>query len=140
MYQYLEVEKLKKSNFFKRWWRFNKINIYFKREKEQFLDTLEKSSWKMKSDIVRSHNILLRSAEWCKKQGKTCIRVMLKTDNYQYWNDLRKNNIKKYNQEKDRISKEVIKILDKRFGNIISNVDVVDVATLATFQLSLIHI
>jgi len=67
-------------------------------------------------------------------KGKTCIRVMLKTDNYQYWNDLRKNNIKEYNQEKDRISKEVIKILDKRFGNIISNVDVVDVATPATFQ------
>lgn len=67
-------------------------------------------------------------------EGKTCIRVMLKTDNYQYWNDLRKNNIKEYNQEKDRISKEIIKILDKRFGNIIGNVDMVDVATPATFQ------
>ena len=67
-------------------------------------------------------------------KGKTCMRVMLKTDNYQYWNDLRKNNIKEYNQEKDRISKEVIKILEKRFGNIIGNVDVVDVATPATFQ------
>jgi len=67
-------------------------------------------------------------------KGKTCIRVMLKTDNYQYWNELRKNNIEDYNQEKDRISKEVIKILDKRFGNIIDNVDVVDVATPATFQ------
>lgn len=67
-------------------------------------------------------------------KGKTCIKVMLKTDNYQYWNDLRKNNVEVYNQEKDRISKEVIKILDKRFGNIINNVDVIDVATPATFQ------
>lgn len=67
-------------------------------------------------------------------EGKTCIRVMLKTDNYSYWNDLRKNNMDRYNQEKDRISKEVIKMLDGRFGNIIKNIDIIDNATPATFH------
>jgi phytoene dehydrogenase-like protein len=67
-------------------------------------------------------------------KGKTCIRVILKTDNYQYWSDLRKNNIKEYNQEKDRIAEEIIEILDRRFGNIKNNIDVIDVATPATFQ------
>ena len=67
-------------------------------------------------------------------EGKTCMRVILKTDNYQYWDDLRKNNLKKYNQEKDRISKEVITILEERFGNISNNVDIIDVATPSTFQ------
>ena len=67
-------------------------------------------------------------------KGKTCIRIILKTDNYQYWSELRKNNIEEYNQEKERISQEVIKILDNRFGNIISNVDVIDIATPATFK------
>ena len=56
------------------------------------------------------------------------------TDNYQYWNDLRKNNKQEYNQEKDRISKEVIEILNQRLGNIKNNIDVIDVATPATFK------
>jgi len=67
-------------------------------------------------------------------KGKTCIRVILTTGNYQYWNDLRKNNIKKYKQEKTRISKEIIEILDQRLGNIKNNIDVIDVATPATFK------
>jgi len=67
-------------------------------------------------------------------KGKTCLRVILETDNYQYWKDLRKNNLQKYNQEKDRISKEVISMLDQRFGNIINKVEVIDVATPATFN------
>ncbi|GAI45723.1 unnamed protein product, partial [marine sediment metagenome] len=53
---------------------------------------------------------------------------------YHYWNDLRKNNKQEYNQEKDRISKEVIEILDQRLGNIKNNIDVIDVATPATFK------
>ena len=67
-------------------------------------------------------------------KGKTCLRVILTTGNYQYWNDLRKKNKQNYNQEKDRISKEVIEILDQRFGNIKINIDVIDVATPATFK------
>jgi phytoene dehydrogenase-like protein len=67
-------------------------------------------------------------------EGKTCMRVMLKTDNYQYWDSLRKSNIEGYNQEKDRLTQEIIKILDKRFGNIVNNIEVINVATPATFH------
>ena len=67
-------------------------------------------------------------------EGKTCMRVILHTTNYQYWNNLRNNDIDKYNSEKERISKEVIRILDKHFGNIESNVEISDVATPATFK------
>ena len=67
-------------------------------------------------------------------EGKTCMRVILHTTNYLYWNNLRNNDIDKYNSEKERISKEVIKILDKHFGNIESNVEISDVATPATFK------
>lgn len=66
-------------------------------------------------------------------EGKTCIRVILKTDNYQYWYDLRENNNQKYEQEKDRIAKDLIEILDQHFGNITNHVEVVDVSTPATF-------
>ncbi|MFC1956800.1 phytoene desaturase family protein [Chloroflexota bacterium] len=67
-------------------------------------------------------------------EGRTCIRVILRTDNYEYWYDLRKNNMKKYNQEKDRVGKEIIEILDRRLGNIKNNVDVIDVVTPATLR------
>ena len=67
-------------------------------------------------------------------KGKTCMRVILHTTNYLYWNNLRNKDIDKYKHEKERISNEVIKILDKRFGNIINNVEVIDVATPATFK------
>jgi phytoene dehydrogenase-like protein len=65
--------------------------------------------------------------------GKTCIRVMLKTDNFEYWDNLRKTNLEKYKKEKESLSKEIIKILDKRLGGIIENVEVIDVATPSTF-------
>ena len=67
-------------------------------------------------------------------KGKTCMRVILQTNNYQYWNNLRNNDIDKYKHEKERISKDIIKILDKRFGNISNNIEVIDVATPDTFK------
>lgn len=65
--------------------------------------------------------------------GKTCMRIMLKTDNFKYWNNLRNNNPQTYQKEKDRVSSEIIKILDKRFGNIANSIEAIDVATPATF-------
>ena len=67
-------------------------------------------------------------------KGKTCMRVILHTDNFPYWNNLRNNNQNKYKYEKERISKEVIKILDRRFGSISNNLEVIDIATPATFK------
>jgi phytoene dehydrogenase-like protein len=67
-------------------------------------------------------------------EGKTCMRIILHTENYEYWKNLRENDHEKYKKEKERISNEVITILHKRFGNIIENVEVIDVATPSTFN------
>ena len=67
-------------------------------------------------------------------KGKTCMRVILHTDNFPYWNNLRNNEQNKYKYEKERISKNIIRILDKHFGNIRENIEVIDVATPATFK------
>jgi phytoene dehydrogenase-like protein len=66
--------------------------------------------------------------------GKTCIRVILKTNNAVYWNNLRKNNKQKYDDEKARISTEVIEILELRFGNIKNHINAIDIATPATLN------
>ena len=65
-------------------------------------------------------------------EGKTTLNVMLGTYNYEFWVDLRKNDKKKYRQEKERIANEVIEALEERFGNIKSNVEVTDVSTPAS--------
>jgi len=66
-------------------------------------------------------------------EGKTVISLMIETYNYQYWVDLKKNNLHKYKAEKERIANEIIEALDKRLGNIKTNVEMVDVATPSTF-------
>lgn len=66
-------------------------------------------------------------------KGKTCVKVILKTDNFRYWDNLKKNDAEKYKREKVRITQEIIKILDRRFGNIANNIEVIDVATPVTF-------
>lgn len=65
--------------------------------------------------------------------GKTCIRVILHTHNFDYWNNLKASNIEKYNHEKNRIGNEIVEILDKHLGDIKSKVEVMDVSTPATF-------
>ncbi|MFX1293354.1 MAG: phytoene desaturase family protein [Promethearchaeota archaeon] len=67
-------------------------------------------------------------------KGKTCIRVIMLTESFQYWNELRASNKEKYDQEKSRIANEIIKTLDKRFGNIRDKVEVIDVVTPATIK------
>ena len=65
-------------------------------------------------------------------EGKTSLTVMLGTYNYDFWVDLRKNDKKKYRQEKERIKNEVIEALEERFGNIQSTIEVTDVSTPAS--------
>ena len=67
------------------------------------------------------------------EKGKTCLRSILKTGNYQYWCDLRENDLPRYEQEKERIADGLIDILDRHLGNVAKHVEVVDVATPATF-------
>ena len=65
-------------------------------------------------------------------KGKTSLHTLFFTDNYTYWEYLRKNDKVRYQLEKDRIAREVIEILDKKFGNIKSNIEEIDVSTPAT--------
>ena len=66
-------------------------------------------------------------------ERKTSIRVILKTENFQYWYELRESNPEKYEQEKERIATDLVATLDQHLGNIKENVDAIDVATPATF-------
>jgi phytoene dehydrogenase-like protein len=66
-------------------------------------------------------------------EGKTCVRAILRTHNYHYWHDLKEDDSLVYEREKERVAQSLIEILDKQMGNIIPYVDVVDVATPATF-------
>lgn len=65
--------------------------------------------------------------------GSTSVTILFPTYNYEYWENLRKNDMKKYREEKNRIGKKGIDILEKRFGNINRNIEVVDVSTPSTF-------
>lgn len=67
-------------------------------------------------------------------EGKTCIRVIINTESFQYWNDLYKNNKEHYKQEKSRIASEIIEIIDKRFGDVREKVEEIDVVTPVTFK------
>lgn len=66
-------------------------------------------------------------------EGKTSLRVILKTANYQYWHHLRENDPETYQQEKRRVATAFIEILEQRLGNIKNCLEVVDVSTPATF-------
>jgi phytoene dehydrogenase-like protein len=65
-------------------------------------------------------------------EGKTVITVILPTYNYEYWNNLRVDNNVQYNKEKERIADEVLEALEKRYGNVRSNVEMIDVSTPST--------
>ncbi len=67
-------------------------------------------------------------------KGKTCIRVIFETFNFEYWSKLKKHNKQKYQEEKNRIARSVIDELEHRFGNLRENVEVIDVATPATLK------
>lgn len=68
------------------------------------------------------------------EEGKTCLRVILKTPGYQHWYELRQNDPSRYEEEKSRLADALIDILDERIGAIRDQVEVVDVATPATFM------
>ncbi len=67
-------------------------------------------------------------------EGKTALRVILEPADYPYWAKLRENNKELYTQEKERLSSAVIDLLERRLGNVKTNVEALDVATPATFQ------
>jgi len=67
-------------------------------------------------------------------EGNTCLRVIMHTDNFSYWSELKRKDEQKYIHEKNRIGNEIVEILDKHLGNIKTNLEVMDVSTPATFS------
>jgi len=65
-------------------------------------------------------------------KGHTVVIGVYYTSNDQYWEDLRRDNREKYEQEKNRIASEYISLLDNKLGNVKDQVKVIDVATPAT--------
>ena len=65
--------------------------------------------------------------------GKSLLALMPEAKDWEYWYDLRQNDKKKYRAEKKRIADEVIEALEYKFGNIKNNVEMIDVATPATY-------
>ncbi len=65
--------------------------------------------------------------------GSTSVVVHFRTWHYQQWVDLRKNDRERYIVLKRKIAESVIDTLDKRFGNVRDTIEVLDIATPATF-------
>jgi phytoene dehydrogenase-like protein len=65
--------------------------------------------------------------------GKTAFVIHLRVDNWRWWTDLRTSDPARYRSEKDRIAREVLRHLDKRFGGAQEHAETFDVATPATF-------
>lgn len=67
-------------------------------------------------------------------EGKTVITVMIVTREHDYWDDLKRNAPEQYKAEKDRIAEKVLEVLERRFGDIRSKVEMTDVSTPSTFM------
>jgi phytoene dehydrogenase-like protein len=66
-------------------------------------------------------------------EGKTCVNVMFESFGFEYWTNLREHDRPQYKKEKQLIADRVIQVLDEKIGNIKENVEVIDVATPATY-------
>lgn len=66
-------------------------------------------------------------------EGKTLVTLMLETRNDAYWYGLKEEDPGKYESEKQRIAQGIIGYLEGRLGNFAEHVEMVDVATPATF-------
>jgi len=65
--------------------------------------------------------------------GKTVISITLQTKNPEYWIDLRRNDYEKYKKNKEELATQVIDILENKIGNIKEHIEVIDIASPATF-------
>jgi phytoene dehydrogenase-like protein len=67
-------------------------------------------------------------------KGKTSVVVSFYTTKREFWIDARKNDRPKYRAAKKEFTDKIIELLDKRLGGIKDFIEVVDVATPATFN------
>jgi len=66
--------------------------------------------------------------------GKTVITVWVLTREYEYWDNLKRTAPEQYEAEKNKIAEAVLELLEKRFGDVRSKVEMTDVCTPATFM------
>jgi len=67
-------------------------------------------------------------------EGKTVITAWILTREHEYWDNLKRTTPEQYKAEKNRIAEEVLELLEKRFGDVRSKVEMTDVSTPATFM------
>ncbi|MDY6875984.1 MAG: NAD(P)/FAD-dependent oxidoreductase [Chloroflexota bacterium] len=60
--------------------------------------------------------------------GKTVVQVEFETE-WDYWNDLQREDRARYNSEKERVAAEILKRLEAHYPGVSSQVEVTDVAT-----------
>jgi phytoene dehydrogenase-like protein len=65
--------------------------------------------------------------------GKTVLTAMIESNNPKHWINLRKKNVLEYTERKNKIADRVVDEIDAHFGNIKNNLEVVDIATPATY-------
>lgn len=71
--------------------------------------------------------------------GKTVVQVEFETE-WNYWNDLQREDRARYDAEKEQIAAEVLKRLEAHYPGISSQVEVTDVATpYTTWRYTLNH-
>jgi phytoene dehydrogenase-like protein len=69
----------------------------------------------------------------CAPAGKTVLTVLLSSFDPKYWIKLRSSDLNRYMAEKQAIADWVVEEVDRHFGNIKSSLEVLDVATPATY-------
>jgi phytoene dehydrogenase-like protein len=67
-------------------------------------------------------------------EGKTSVIVMIESRNLAWWSGLRNNDLQRYREEKRKVGEQVIEALEAELGGIKPFVEVVDVATPATWH------
>ncbi len=66
--------------------------------------------------------------------NSTAVTVMLESGEFEYWRGLRAGNPARYAEAKKEVAEKVIDLLEQRVGGVREAVEVVDVATPATFH------
>ncbi|MAG13690.1 MAG: hypothetical protein CMN78_03735 [Spirochaetales bacterium] len=66
-------------------------------------------------------------------RGKSLVRVEMETHNGDFWINMRRTNKEKYTDEKEKLAGEIKQLLERRTEGIGKKIEMVDVATPATF-------
>ena len=66
-------------------------------------------------------------------QNGTAVIIHLRTHDYNYWVNLRKNDPEMYKKEKKRITERVITLLEEYCGPLRTTIEIIDTATPATY-------